>query len=204
MRHLFWVGILMLSSVAAAGTAAAPPKAVPAFVSPHESQQLANRVKEEFLYAWGNYKRSAWGHAELQPLTKTPRDWYGESLLMTPVDALDTLILMGEKHEADKDRELIDARLSFDKDIYVKNFEITIRLLGGLLSGYELSGDVRLLTLAEDLGKRLLPAFDSPTGMPYVYVNLKTGQTQGTATNPAETGSLLLEFGTLSKLTGNP
>jgi hypothetical protein len=65
---------------------------------------------------------------------------------MTPVDALDTLIVMGEKHAADKARRLIDARLSFDQDIYVKNFEITIRLLGGLLSAYELSGDQQLPT----------------------------------------------------------
>ncbi len=94
--------------------------------------------------------------------------------------------------------------LSFDQDIYVKNFEITIRMLGGLLSSYQLTGDKRLLALAEDLGKRLLPAFNSPTGMPYVYVNLKTGAVRGVETNPAEAGTLLLEFGTLSKLTGKP
>ena len=31
--------------------------------------------------------------------------------------------------------------------------------------------------LAEDLGTRLLPVFRSPMGMPYMYVNLKTGKT---------------------------
>ena len=123
---------------------------------------------------------------------------------MTPVDALDTMVLMGLKDEARKDRELIDKELSFDKDIYVKNFEITIRLLGGLLSSYQLTGDKRLLALADDLGTRLLPAFNSPTGMPYVFVNLKTGAVRGVESNPAEIGSLLLEFGTLSKLTGKP
>ncbi len=46
--------------------------------------------------------------------------------------------------------------------------------------------------------------FDSPTGLPYVEVNLRTGKVRGMETNPAETGSLLLEFGTLSKLTGKP
>ena len=121
---------------------------------------------------------------------------------MTPVDALDTLVLMHLDAEAAKARSLIVSDLSFDRDIYVKNFEITIRLLGGLLSGYQLTGDKRLLNLAEDLGNRLLPVFNSPTGLPYVYVNLRTGQTRGAVTNPAETGTLLLEFGTLSKLTG--
>jgi mannosidase alpha-like ER degradation enhancer 2 len=121
---------------------------------------------------------------------------------MTPVDALDTLVVMHLDAEAAKARSLIVNDLSFDRDIYVKNFEITIRLLGGLLSGYQLTGDKRLLNLAEDLGNRLLPVFNSSTGLPYVYVNLRTGQTRGAVTNPAETGTLLLEFGTLSKLTG--
>jgi len=172
---------------------------------PHEDErarQVATRVRTEFLHAWNNYERYAWGHDALRPLSKTAHDWYGKSLLMTPVDALDTLILMHLDAEAERARSLIVSDLSFDRDIYVKNFEITIRLLGGLLSSYELTGDKRLLRLAEDLGDRLLPAFNSPTGLPYVYVNLRTGQIRDAVTNPAETGTLLLEFGTLSKLTG--
>lgn len=165
---------------------------------------MAARVKAEFLHAWGGYKRYAWGHDELRPLSKKPFDWYGQSLLMTPVDALDTLVLMGLKKQAAEDRALIDAKLDFNKDIYVKVFEVNIRLLGGLLSGYELTGDKRLLALADDLGTRLLPAFNSPTGMPYRYVNLRTGAVRGVDSNPAETGTLILEFGTLSRLTGNP
>ena len=168
------------------------------------AQTLAARVRIEFLHAWNNYERYAWGHDALRPLSKTAHDWYGQSLLMTPVDALDTLVLMHLDAEAARARSLIVSDLSFDRDIYVKNFEITIRLLGGLLSSYQLTSDKRLLSLAEDLGTRLLPVFDSPTGMPYVYVNLRTGQTRGAVTNPAETGTLLLEFGTLSKLTGRP
>ncbi|HKP02454.1 MAG TPA: glycoside hydrolase family 47 protein [Chthoniobacterales bacterium] len=165
---------------------------------------MAGRVKTECLHAWNNYERYAWGHDALKPLSRTPHDWYGQSLQMTPVDALDTLVLMKLNPEADKARDLITRELSFDRDVYVKNFEITIRLLGGLLSGYQLTGDKRLLILAEDLGNRLLPAFNSLTGLPYVYVNLRTGQVREPVSNPAETGTLLLEFGTLSKLTGKP
>ena len=164
----------------------------------------ANQVKQEFLHAWNAYKQYAWGHDELKPLSKSYHDWYGVSLWMTPVDALDAMILMGMDDEAQKTRVAIAQNLSFDKDIEVKNFEITIRLLGGLLSSYQLTGDQRLLALADDLGKRLLPAFNSPTGMPYMFVNLKTGKVRGAESNPAEIGTLLLEFGTLSKLTGNP
>jgi mannosidase alpha-like ER degradation enhancer 2 len=46
--------------------------------------------------------------------------------------------------------------------------------------------------------------FESKTGLPYTHVNLRTGQVRGAVSNPAETGTLLLEFGTLSKLTRNP
>lgn len=172
--------------------------------APVDSAAMAARVKAEFLHAWEGYRRYAWGHDELRPLSKKPFDWYGQSLLMTPVDALDTLVLMGLKKQADEDRALIDARLDFNKDIYVKVFEVNIRLLGGLLSSYELTGDQRLLALADDLGTRLLPAFNSPTGLPYRYVNLRTGAVRGANSNPAETGTLILEFGTLSRLTGNP
>jgi ER degradation enhancer, mannosidase alpha-like 2 len=172
--------------------------------APLDRAALAAQVRTEFLHSWKAYERHAWGHDELKPLSKAAHDWYGESLLMTPVDSLDTLLLLGLDEEAAKAKALIVEKLSFDKDISVKNFEVTIRLLGGLLSGYQMTGDPRLLRLAEDLGKRLLPAFSSPTGMPYMYVNLKTGKTSGARTNPAEIGTLLLEFGTLSKLTGNP
>ena len=165
---------------------------------------MALQVRGEFLYAWNAYKQYAWGHDELKPLSKGYKDWYGTSLYMTPVDALDTLIIMGLTDEADKAREEITKNLSFDQDIEVKNFEITIRLLGGLLSSYQLTGDKKLLFLADDLGTRLLPAFNSPTGMPYMFVNLKTGKTRGAESNPAEIGTLLLEFGTLSKLTNKP
>ena len=172
--------------------------------APIDRTGMAERVRTELLYSWKAYEQYAWGHDELKPLTRTTRDWYGESLEMTPVDSLDTLLLLGLKDEADKARGLIVGKLSFDKDISVKNFEVTIRLLGGLLSSYQMTGDERLLRLADDLGKRLLPVFNSPTGMPYMFVNLKTGKTSGAHSNPAEIGTLLLEFGTLSKLTHNP
>jgi Glycosyl hydrolase family 47 len=195
----------LLPALSACGvTAVTIPVAAPLSRDQATAPQMAERVKAEFLHAWQGYRRYAWGHDELRPLSRKPYDWYGHSLDMTPVDALDTLVLMGLNDEADQDRQLIDTTLSFDQDVSVKTFEITIRMLGGLLSGYELTHDPRLLALAEDLGTRLLPAFDSPTGLPYQFVNLRTGKVSGVETNPAETGTLILEFGTLSRLTGKP
>ena len=172
--------------------------------TPEERLDMALRVRGAILESWSAYKKHAWTHDELKPVSSSFRDWHAQSLLMTPVDTLDTLLLIGAKAEAEEAHKLIVETLSFDHDISVKNFEITIRILGGLLSAYEMTGDERMLRLADDLGTRLLPAFDSPTGMPYMYVNLKTGKTSGARTNPAEIGTLFLEFGTLSRHTNKP
>jgi mannosidase alpha-like ER degradation enhancer 2 len=198
-RTLIVFPLLLLSVLAmGAGRRTAAP------ATPVNRAELAEQVRREFLHSWRAYEQYAWGHDELKPLSKAPHDWYGTSLQITPVDTLDTLLLMGLNEEAAKTKNLIVEKLSFDQDVEVKNFEVTIRLLGGLLSGYQMTGDPRLLRLAEDLGNRLLPVFNSPTGMPYMYVNLKTGKTSGSRTNPAEIGTLVLEFGTLSKLTNKP
>lgn len=208
MKTRLIVAALVSTALAAAAPspsprgAAGPVPALPAPALPHDRAALAALVRAEMLHSWQGYERYAWGHDELRPVAKTARDWYAEPLLMTPVDALDTLLLMGLKDEAARAQELIVTRLSFDKDLPVKNFEITIRMLGGLLSSWEMTGDPRLLRLAQDLGTRLLPAFDSPTGMPYTFVNLKTGKTRGPRSNPAEIGTLLLELGTLARATG--
>jgi mannosidase alpha-like ER degradation enhancer 2 len=177
---------------------------VPLSIQAQTPAKLAAEVKAEFLHAWNGYKKYAWGHDDLKPLSKTHHDWYPEPLLMTAVDSLDTMIIMGLDDEAAATKQYILDHLSFDKDIEVQNFEITIRLLGGLLTNYQLTGDKRFLSLAQDLGNRLLPVFNSPTGLPYRYVNLKTGKVSRPVSNPAETGTLIIEFGTLSKLTGKP
>ena len=81
------------------------------------------------------------------------------------------MILMGLDDEAAATKQYILDNLSFDKDIEVQNFEITIRLLRRTTHELPATGDKRFLNLAEDLGNRLLPVFNSPTGMPYRYVN---------------------------------
>ncbi len=215
-----WSRLAALVPVFAALLFAPRPAAAQTAPPPADAAALAAQVKAEFLHAWRGYKQYAWGHDELRPLSREPRDWYKDTpLYMTPVDALDTMLLMGLDDEANETRAYLDAHLSFDHDIWVKNFEITIRILGGLLSAYQMTGDRQLLAKAEDLGHRLLPVFDSPTGMPYMYVNLKTGATGGPdmgapagqarrraprgASNPAEVGTLILEWGTLARLTGD-
>lgn len=152
-------------------------------------------------HAWSSYMKHAAGYDEIRPLSLQGRNWYQASMLMTPVDAFDSFILLGMKKESLEAKQLIFSKLNFDQDMEVQFFEICIRHLGSLLSSYELDGDLRFLWLAQDLGTRLLPVFSSPTGMPYRYVNLRTGKTRGEISNPAEIGSCLMEFGKLTEFT---
>ena len=163
-----------------------------------------DRLRAEFLYAWNAYKQCAWGHDELKPLSKTYSDWYPTTLLITPVDAFDTMIMRGMTAEAAQAQDLILSQLDFDLNMEVQHLEVAIRILGGLISAQQLDGDPRFLELAIDLANRMLPVFDSNTGMPYRFVNLKTHKTRCRFTNPAEIGTYVLEYGALSRLTGDP
>jgi ER degradation enhancer, mannosidase alpha-like 2 len=166
-------------------------------------QEMRSQVVEACRHAWTGYKQFAWGFDDFQPLTRSGKNWYNHSLQMTPVDAFDTFILLGMKEEADEAKKLILSRLNFNTDNSVQVFEVTIRLLGGLQSAYEIDGDKKFLELAKDLADRLLPAFNTATGMPYRYVHLQTGALKDSINNPAEIGTLMMEFGKLSKLTGD-
>lgn len=66
------------------------------------------------------------------------------------------------------------------------------------------SYDDCLLRLATDIGRRLLPAFDTATGIPYGTVNLRSGVPRGETelASTAGAGSLVIEFEVLSCLTG--
>lgn len=167
-----------------------------------EKKIMQVRVVDAAKHAWNGYKQYAWGKDDLQPLSKTGKNWYTRSLLMTPIDSYDTFIMLGMKKEAGEAKKLIFDSLSFDADMDVQVFEIVIRLLGGLISAYEFDGDPKFLALAEDLAERLYPCFNSPTGMPYRYINLRTGKVRDSINNPAEIGTLMMEFGQLSKITG--
>ncbi|KAF8030504.1 hypothetical protein BT93_E2825 [Corymbia citriodora subsp. variegata] len=64
----------------------------------------------------------------------------------------------------------------------------------------------QLLHLAEDLARRMLPAFETPTGIPFGSVNLMHGvdEHESKITSTAGGGTLTLEFGVLSRLTNDP
>jgi len=164
-------------------------------------------VKEAFLFAWNGYVKHAWGEDELHPIDGTSSNWIGLGLTIT--DSLDTIWIMGLDKEFKMARDWIASRLDFNKNREVSLFETTIRVLGGLLSAYELSGDQIFLDKAKDLGDRFLPAFNTPTGIPRCSVNLQTGYANnpswtGGASVLSEVGTIQLEFTYLSEKTGIP
>lgn len=165
---------------------------------------LAQEVKKEFVRSWDAYKKYAWGHDVLLPISKSYQDWYKESLHISPIDAYSTMKVMGLDEQAKEVENYLIDSISWDKDLFVKTFEVNIRIMGGLLAMYEYNPDPRILEKAEDFGKRMLKAFDSPTGLPYYWVNLKTGATKGAKINLAEAASYMFELGILSYYTENP
>jgi mannosyl-oligosaccharide alpha-1,2-mannosidase len=169
--------------------------------------RVAEEVRAEFLHAWNGYKLVAWGRDEVRPVSGTTRDFFiaGRSFGLSIVEALDTLYVMGLDDDVERCTRWIVDNLTFDVDGDVQMFETNIRMKGGLLAGYYATGEKRLLELAHDLADRLLPCFTkSPTGAPYRFVNLRTSAVRGPKMNLAEIGTNVLEFGDLSRLTGDP
>lgn len=165
--------------------------------------EMQLKIKEATRHAWQGYKQYAWGYDDLRPLTKTGKNWYKTTVLMTPVDAYDTFVMLGLNDEAKEAKDLILSRLVIKTDNEVQIFEITIRILAGLITAYEIDGEPRMLKMATELADRMMPAFNTPTGMPYRFINLQSGKLRDSINNPAEVGTLMLEFGKLSKITGN-
>eukprot|EP00937_MAST-01D_sp_MAST-1D-sp2_P005432 g5432.t1 len=199
-----------------------------------ERLELRRRVRGFFYHAFQNYKDHAYPLDELKPISCEGRRWdrrergtLDDSLggyAMTMVDALDTMVVLGDVKLFRRSVAEVERDVSFDRDAIISVFEATIRVLGGLLSAHVLAlrlddtdGAPRwysgsLLRQAEDLAARLMPAFDTPTGIPAHRVHLQRGlrldPRQKTPkpereTCPAAAGTLLLEFGALSRLTGN-
>lgn len=133
------------------------------------------------------------------------------------VDSLDTLMIMNNTAGLADARRWISRKLNYDQDQDVNTFETTIRMLGGFLSAHYLSQhlpgvasrrDFIYLEKATDLGNRLMGAFDSPSGVPWASIDLRTGRgiqshADGGASSTAEATTLQLEMKYLSELTGN-
>jgi len=173
-----------------------------------------NKVRDMMRHAWSGYAKFAWGANELKPISAKGHSasiFGSRHLGATIVDGLDTLYLMGLLKEYMTGRDWIAEKLNIDdgtSDISV--FEVNIRFVGGLLSCYALTGDHVFKDKAVAIAKKLLPAFNTPSGLPFAMVNLKTGNGRNWGWASAgcsilsEVGTLHLEFAYLSNITGDP
>lgn len=174
------------------------------FEEPTNERQKA--VRDGFKHAWKNYKKYAWGADHLRPISKKSSDWM--SLGLTITDSLDTLLIMNLVEEYNEGRQWVMNNLTFQNDKYVNFFETSIRVLGGLLSTYHLTGDILYKEKASILGEKLLGAIEnSKSGIPYSDVNLKTKESRNPAWSIAsslsEVTSVQLEFRDLGRISGN-
>ncbi|KAM3066857.1 mannosyl-oligosaccharide alpha-1,2-mannosidase [Clarireedia jacksonii] len=182
------------------------------------------RVKEAFTLSWDAYERYAWGYDEFHPVSKHGKQMTPKGMGWIIVDALDTMILMNLTSRLHHARQWLTTSLDYDQDQEVNTFETTIRMLGGLLSAHYLSteypnlaplkeddegapGEDLYLEKALDLADRIIGAFDSPSGIPYASVNLRTSKgvpshADGGASSTAEAATLQLELKYLTKITG--
>ncbi|XP_029473471.1 ER degradation-enhancing alpha-mannosidase-like protein 3 [Rhinatrema bivittatum] len=203
-----------------------------ASMSREEKQRVRNQVLEMFDHAYSNYMDHAYPADELMPLTCRGRvrgqepsrgdvdDALGKFSL-TLVDTLDTLVLLNKTKEFEDAARKVINDVQLDNDIVVSVFETNIRVLGGLLGGHSVAIMLKekgefmqwyndeLLEMAKELGYKLLPAFNTTSGLPYPRINLKFGIQRPEARTGTETdtctacaGTLILEFAALSRFTG--
>lgn len=179
------------------------------------------KVKEAFIHAWSGYKKYAMGYDELMPLSHHGVDGLG-GLGATVVDALDTAMIMGVDEVVAEAGSWVQEHLSerISNKGQVNLFETTIRVLGGLLSAYHLSGGEKGMNLthagpkpavyletAKNLADRLLSAFTaSPTAIPFSDVVLQDSSAHpapGGLSSTSEATTLQLEFNYLSSISGD-
>ncbi|XP_051127519.1 alpha-mannosidase I MNS4 [Andrographis paniculata] len=208
-KKYLWLILLILSEKFVCGVLAES-------VSKEEAKLLRDEVRDMFYHAFDGYMKHAFPRDELKPLSCGGEDTLG-GYALTLIDSLDTLALLGDREQFTSSVEWIGKNLRFDINKTVSIFETTIRILGGLLSAHLVASDYNtgmripsyddeLLHLAEDLARRMLPAFDTPTGIPFGSVNLMHGvdENESKITSTAGGGTLTLEFGVLSRLTNDP
>ncbi|XP_067947698.1 mannosyl-oligosaccharide 1,2-alpha-mannosidase IA-like [Watersipora subatra] len=180
--------------------------------STHASLTRAEYVKEMMRHAWSNYRKFAWGANELAPQVQRPHDSIFPStrLGLTIVDSLDTLWIMGMFEEVEHGKQWLVQNLTtaLHVNAEVSVFEFNIRFVGGLLAMYALTNECEYKQLAIKCADKLLPAFNTTSGIPISHVNLKHGihglvDPAGEAVL-SEIGTLHLEFVYLSYISGNP
>jgi len=171
-----------------------------------KADKWADEVRDAMRHSWRGYRKRAFGRDEMKPVSGGAKDWC--KLGITMLDALSTLWVMGLHEEFGEAETYLSSHPFPSPGAHGMNsfFEISIRALGGLLSAHSLSGRQLFLDLAKKLADTLMPAFNTPSGMPMAEVDVGTGQarwhrwTQNAVL--AEVGTVQVELRYLSHATG--
>lgn len=178
------------------------------FVNMNKINMMQVRIREATKHSWDNYCKYAWGFDMLKPRAKAPDHWF--NLGLTIVDSADTLIMMGMTHDVNLALDWLENELKFDSENANSNcFEMTIRILAGLLSAYHLTGRDKLKQQAINFGDILLHCYDTESRViPYSDIDLSTRRAHPPQWNPhsslSEVTSLQLEFRFLTQISGDP
>ncbi|KAK7048379.1 glycoside hydrolase family 47 protein [Favolaschia claudopus] len=169
-------------------------------------------VVRAFQHSWSAYERDAMGDDEYHPIShKGTNLTAAGGIGYTVVDSIDTMLLMGLHQEYSRAREWVATKMSFDRNATFNTFEVipTFFTRCGLLSAYHLSGnDTVYLEKAVELADRMIPVFNTPSGLPLTNINLALREGAIDPNWPefvssAEVATLQLELRYLSVLTGN-
>ena len=168
---------------------------------------LAQDVRGQMAWAWRNYVELAFGHDQIKPVSGGAEPFFFPA--RSAARALHRrgaryAVRDGARRRSEEGVRWIRAILNFDIDGEVQVFETSIRIVGGLLSGWCGTHEKKLLALAKDMADRLSPAFTkSPTGMPYRFVNLKTGAVRDPVSFPGRDRHLHSGMGHAGKAVGD-
>ncbi|CAG5100212.1 Oidioi.mRNA.OKI2018_I69.XSR.g16895.t1.cds [Oikopleura dioica] len=199
--------------------------------SSEELSLYKEKARAMFYHGYENYMSHAFPLDELDPIgcagrgpdLQKPENININDVLgnysLTLIDSMDTLALLGDKESFRSAVDFVVESVDFNQPYSVNVFEVTIRVLGALLSSHSLIVDPEqmipdlhpeynggLLGKAVDLADRIIPSFETSSGVPLPRIKLNGGPahtSNRTDTTIASATSLILEFGLLSKLTGN-
>ncbi|KAJ7234110.1 seven-hairpin glycosidase [Mycena rebaudengoi] len=219
---------LVLSWIILPGTVVAGNIQLPGLTLPSSAASNAALVKSTFLAAYNDYKTFAWGHDDLEPISKSWTN--GRQVFGLPFTDFSNVNFHTGTAGARRYLILWTLCLLWASRIYSLkqwNSPATLTFLtaipsatmfpslkqrfvtwGSMLSAYELNGyrDAALLENSQRLADKLIFGWVPANGpIPYGSIDFSknSADVSSASNNIASAGSNILEFYTLSRLTGN-
>jgi len=169
------------------------------------------QVRKEFIHAWDSYCKYAWGKDVLLPISGSGED-DGYGMALTMVDNLDSLLIFDLPEQFNKAVDYVEKNLDIHKNkSKLQFFEVVIRILGGLISAYELAPHHPrfLIEIANEIAEVLIACYVDRSAVPHSWIDLSGQKPRcfnkvGTfKTTTAEAVTMLLEFTSLARHTGD-